>query len=138
MDKKVATVFCDQFIGLLNQLISLFPNEQDFITFKTGIEMFKKQEPQIIIQQFIIYVCPHKEIIKKRDESFFLKDNLIKDTVSKVGDQEDFIMGKFFKIRELWTDKISTQNKEQIWKYFDVLIKLTDKYIQTYSQNKKA
>lgn len=66
------------------------------------------------------FLLPHYDLIKKRDEKYFLNGNdifgkLTKDNISQ--------------FKKLWTSKdLDNDTKDTIWKWFDNIVELTKKY----------
>ena len=106
-------------IQFIDELIELFPKESDLIIMRV---FFGDQIPvNKIADSFIDHVLPHKEMISSRNENFFL-------------DEENNIFGmidtgKVVHFKRLWTSKnIDSDDKNAIWAYFDIFIKLIEAY----------
>ena len=71
-----------------------------------------------LIEHYINYVLPTKPLLKKRNTSFFLKNNNIYPNAT----EQDI---NFFK--SLWTKKLLSKKEDGIiWDYFDSLIEIAE------------
>lgn len=116
------TAFNNVLLDFMDDCILVFPEEKDFNVFKKGIELLKKFNPKKIPLLFKEYVKFYKTEIKNRNEDFFLKNNY-KDIDIIKDDNEIFNI--INKIKEYWKT-LSEENKNKIWNYLDIMIKLTD------------
>jgi hypothetical protein len=104
----------------LNDIIKAIPDESDMIVLQVLIE---SAPPLEVANSFMEYAYPLRDKIKRRDESFFLSNDVF-GPVSK--NQIDHF-------RKLWKSGCLDDSKPQIWKWFDILIVACDKY----SENSK-
>lgn len=103
----------------LNELVEQFPDEEDLLIMR--IFLIDQIEIDLLISQFVKYILPHKEKIQKRDESFFINSEAIFGTLNS---------GKVLHFKKLWiSSKLDKDDKNIIWKWFDVFINLIDKYL---------
>jgi hypothetical protein len=115
---KILTNFHNNYIQFFNEMIDLFPNDSDLITIRTLLKTQISSTDVMTI--FINRILPIKKMVVDRDDSFFLeKCNLF--------DELDPTKVNHFK--KIWQSNISNEDKDIIWKYFDVLIILTEKYL---------
>ena len=82
---------------------------------------FTKMHAGRVTQHIIDHVLPHKLIIKKRNLHFFIENRKIfsglpEDRIDYYGE----ILGG--------GKVVDKENMEYIWEYFDIMIKLTEKY----------
>ena len=72
----------------------------------------------LIVQLFIEYVNKYEQKILDKDETFFLKNeyNELEKTEN--------ILNSMNKLKNYW-GTLSDQNKEKVWKYFEILLKLS-------------
>ena len=83
---------------------------------------FKRIPDNILIEKITQNVLPHEKKIRERDEFFFIKNEHIfaglpKDRIRHFG--------------ELWeipNPKLTDENKNIIWNYFDTIIAITNAY----------
>ena len=78
--------------------------------------------PTQVLQSFISHAFPYKKHIIERNESFFLGDGC--------SIKQDY-MSESIKLTELWKTRLSDSNKEVVWKYFQVMIVIAEKYINS-------
>lgn len=119
---KILELFKNNYIQFFDELIDLFPQERDIII----IRLIMNDQISVIdvMSIFIEYLLPHKDMVKNRDDRFFIE---------KFGDFEDQIFNNHANLfKRLWNSPIlDSENKKVFWQYFDVLIKLSEKYIDS-------
>ena len=117
------SIIINQITNLINELTSTYPNDKEMMIFKEKYNMLKSINSQLIIDYFIQYIYPYKELIKDENENFFLEG----------GGQEELNDKNGLRLRdnlkELWTNQMKDENKKVVWKYFKTFILLIDKYI---------
>ena len=113
--------FEDSIVNFLDALVEQFPNEEDFHLMKIIIST--KQIPvTIIVEKFIEIIYPNKQMIKNRDEKFFLNNESIFSGVS---------VNKVNHFKKLWmSEYFYDSDKESLWNWFDLFISLCDSYIK--------
>ena len=120
---SVKQVFLQQLDNFINELCTIFPNSKDILVFREKYFMVKSANSKLVIEYFIQYIYPFKQIILKEDENFFLDG----------GGQDEIKDNSGLKFRDniktLWISEMSNENKEIIWKYFKIFIILCEKYI---------
>ena len=124
MSKTLLTAFTTQLTNFLDELVELCPEEKDFQVFRNAISLLKRTNPRKIIELFDKYTSVYRKAILEKDEQFILNDNY--DTIiGDINTSSENIWGTVTKLRKYW-DNLSDNNKETIWKYFHVLINLSD------------
>ena len=120
---SVKQTFLQQTDNFINELCTLFSNNNDILIFREKYNFAKSANSKIIIEYFIQYILPLKQKIINKDETFFLDG----------GGQEELRDNSGLKFRDnikkLWINEMSDENKEIIWKYFKIFIILCEKYI---------
>lgn len=106
----------------LAELINLLPEQKDISIFKGHISIVEMMNETKIIKSFIEHVYPYKKGILEKDEDFFLDQGNFK--------HENDYLSESIHLKELWKNNLSKENKEIVWKYFQVLIILSEKYIK--------
>jgi len=76
---------------------------------------------KLLLESFIQYVYPFKDQIMNKDEDFFLQGD-------NVGVDQDY-MSHAIHLKDLWQTKLRPENKEVVWKYFQVMIVLAEKAV---------
>lgn len=126
---------CDSDINRFNKQVSSFleslhkilPDNKEIYIFKTQVDTMSMINKKFLLENFILYVYPYKDQIMKKDEKFFLNDDL--------NVEEDQIEHAIH-LKSLWKEKLTDKNKEVVWKFFQVLILLAER-IKNNKNNKK-
>ena len=119
---SLLTAFTNQLSNLMNELHELYPNDRDIETKKTAMEFIKKTNPRLLANGFKKYVYPYKKKIMEKDEEFFMNNNYDKEVDTSRPDIVKIIMN----LKKYW-DEIGEKNRNTIWLYFQVMIKLVEK-----------
>ena len=120
--KSYVNAFNNVVIQFLNDLIKTFPEETEFKKFKTAFIILKNTNSKKCVELFKFYVKDYKIEITSRDEVFFIT----KDTRNLSNVDDNFVINLLDKLKVYWKTLTST-NKEQIWKYMNTLLVLSDK-----------
>jgi hypothetical protein len=119
---QIRTVFIQQLDSFVEEISTLYPDEKEIMLFAEKYKMVKGANNKFIIESFVTYVLPFRNQILSKDEDFFLngggQDAIQDDYSTKLRDI----------IKNVWVHKMSDVNKEVIWKYFTVFVKLSEKY----------
>ena len=118
MDVQILTKFHKSLVGFFDELIEMFPDEQEFILLRI---LIKDQIPSTQIMSYFEYAVNSSIImtsIEKRDDKFFLENLLF----SKINKSDVF--------KKLWMEKLAEDDKKVIWKWIDSFVYLGDKYIK--------
>lgn len=129
-DKKnksmIMKSFNTHFFDFLQDIINIFPENQDIQYAKTSFESFKQMNPSIIIKVWFSYVyTPYVKIIDDGDISFFFDKNYENDLSILSKSKE--IMGMIDKLREP-VRRMSDLSKTHSMKYIQNLSKLSTLY----------
>jgi hypothetical protein len=123
---KILGVFKENYILFIDDLLSIFPDDKDLNILKV---LFVNQiSTENIAQQFSMKVLPFENMIKNRDEKYFLEDDKIyREVKTEAVD----------KFKNIWkTGNIDKENKEMIWRWLDQFVILINKYIRIlYKEN---
>jgi hypothetical protein len=108
-------------VTFLDELIESFPKEADFVIFRIFL---KDKIPIVEIMNYIIFnLCPHEEMVKNRDEKFFLERNVL---FGKLGNEGSEKVNHF---KNMWSSKnLDKEEKETIWNWFHSFLKTANKY----------
>lgn len=119
MDSKLNT-FKQLFQELLKDLACIKPGDPSLTLVMAAVDYCA---PGILQEQFRDCVGPYKERILSKDEAFFL------EAQDLAGEETDsFTLSEINRIKGIWKDKnTSEEDKECIWKYLILLVKLSDK-----------
>lgn len=118
MTEIIVSQFKKQILGLIDDLQEIFPKESDLLLIRLYLD---NAIPEIeLIEGFEKWVYPWKDKILAKNDIFF-KDN-------------DHAFGplpknKVEKIKNMWfSNTFDKDDKEVLWAYFQVYIKLIEKY----------
>ncbi len=120
---KFLTIFRNNVVTFLDELIEQFPEETDLLY----IRVFFKDQANIeeVMGHFIVNLLPKKDKIKDRNDAFFLNDN---DLLS------NFNGDKVNHFKKMWLcDRLDKDEKETVWKWWDIFVMLAEKYKQKYT-----
>lgn len=119
---KLLVALRDQLVAFLDDLISLFPHEPDFVIFRIFI---KDRLPIEDVMRYIIKnLVPLKPLIEAKDEKFFLDDRNI--LFEKFSQSESTKVNHF---RKMWlSEEVSAEEKQSIWKWFTLLVTIAERY----------
>lgn len=110
------------FIQFLDGLIGRYPTVGVFIALRVLIN--DELPPQKIMDRYINEFYPHRELIKNRDDSFFLAPESL----------TSFDKDRLLEIRRVWvTLKMTDKEKESVFVYFDFFNSCVKKY-QDYTK----
>lgn len=131
MDSKKIQImheFRHQLVSFLDELIEQFPRETDFVIIRIFI---KDQIPvEDVIGRFIRDLLPLKQIIKDREESFFI-ENTVLYSGGNISNQ------KIDHFKELWkSDQLDASDRNVIWSWMDLFIALAEKYYTHFGKVK--
>jgi len=118
----------------INKLSDLYPEDQDFIQFKTLVLLLKKANPRKILQLFNKHCLQYRDYIVNKDSNFILTHDFIKDKKQSDNDErnnekDEYILNLMIKLRDYWAH-IDKDTIDNIWKYLNLFILLSDKLKQ--------
>jgi hypothetical protein len=116
MSKKIfMDAFFTQFHEFMLQLMTVFPEDPDFIVYDTGVSLLKNINPGVVIFEFNKHVLPYEDILRSKNSDFFLKHTF--DSLEPDNTMEQVIN----KLKGYWVS-LSEANKESIWRYIILLM----------------
>lgn len=117
-------LFNDKAEEFCKDLVTTFPEVAEFKKLKSGLLLLKNVDEKKPRDFFNSYVGANfKQQILSKDESFFI--NEVQNHVQGGIDNSQW-QNVISLIHDLWAT-LSDENKENIWKYFQVLIAINDK-----------
>jgi len=124
VEVSILKQFKEHLISFFDELISQFPEEPDLIILRI---FFNDQVPiKTVIENFIYKLITLRDIISKRDETFFLEQNGIFDSLNK---------DKVNHFKKLWrSGRLDNDDKLIMWKWIDSFVILADKYQKAIEQ----
>ena len=118
------TAFNNTIQQLIDDLINYFPEDNDYKLFESSFKMLRQANPRKVLELFKTHILKHKNYILDENESFLLEYNYLQ---SGTGIQDmNYAESLMLRIKDNWR-LIDEKNKEAIWKYFKVLIVLSEK-----------
>lgn len=112
----------------IDDIISIFPENNDLRDVRIAFEFFKKANPTSIIKSWEFFVYqPYKDVIESGDLSFFC-DKDYKADLSYMNNSDD-IMRAIDRIRGP-VKQMNSKNKETAMKYVKNLCTLSNLYIK--------
>ena len=115
---ELLAVFKENLIKFLDAIIEQFPKEGDFILLRI---ILSEQVPiNDAMKIFTQRILPHVEMIKNRDERFFLESTDLFEGLTKE---------KVAYFKNIWTsNSLTAEDREQLWKWFRLFANLALKY----------
>lgn len=122
------TNLIEEFIDKLSQL---YPEDQDFVHFKTFLLLLKKTNPRKILDMFNKHCLQYKEHIIAKNEEFILLTDFVKDKTNNSSENKDtsndeHLFNVMIKLRHYWKS-MDKETIENIWKYLNIFILLSSK-----------
>lgn len=123
---EILKQFKNALINFLDELISQFQAEGDLVIFR----IFLKDRVPIVnvVNYFVLNILPIKQMIKDRNEDFFLNKFKLFEEIGNTG--------KVNRFKKLWrSSSLDEDDKGIIWEWFDSFIYLSEKYQKCKSIN---
>ena len=118
MSKKIyLDAFFNQYEDFLTQLKTVFPEDPDWKLYLSGLAIFRRTNPTMIVQKTWEFVSRFEEMIQKRDETFFMERDY-----SDVSEGEP-IEQTVQKLKTMWST-LSFENKQIVWEFVGNITKL--------------
>tara|TARA_B100000780_G_scaffold150581_3_gene105195 strand:+ start:3392 stop:3805 length:414 start_codon:yes stop_codon:yes gene_type:complete len=129
---SILTQFNTQLSDLISELIYLYPENKRFAVFNQKLDILRSVNPKLIIEKYIEFIYPFKAEILSEDDAYFTsKTNVdnIKDIYKSdnIKNQNYVPIESALNLKDIWVD-MNDETKSAIWKYFKVLILLSEKW----------
>lgn len=126
--KRLCGIFNSKLIEFLNDLIKIFPGDTEFKMYKNAVNLIKMADVKKPLELYNIFVTDeYKQNIQDKNEDFFLqhdyKEILNNELIQKETDVNNKIVNK---LKGYWND-LTDENKEFIWSYFTLFLKISEK-----------
>lgn len=121
------SAFNTQLTNLSNNLSESYPNDPDLQFSSTTINFLKSTNPRKLQEIFNKYIYIYKDEIMNQNENFLLNNDFINNTVNS--DNVDYAKSIMNNLKKYWND-MDNESKDNIWKYFKVLVILNTKCIE--------
>jgi len=126
---QIRTLFIQQLDNFVDEISTLYPDEREILLFAEKYKLVRGANSTFVIESFITYVLPLRDQIMNKDENFFLngggQDSIKDEYSSKL---RDIIKG-------VWVNRMTDANREVVWKYFTLFVKLSEKYALELMRN---
>jgi hypothetical protein len=115
--------FNKTFKEFTNDLVQSFPNDPDFKMYKIAVSAAMIMNENLVIGVFKEKVIDlYSDKILAKDDAFFM-DNSYNELQGEFSEASAIIQ----KLKGYWSG-MSTEDREVVWRYFVVLVKLGQKY----------
>ena len=124
-------IFNKKLQELLSDLIVVFPDDKDFKLFKNSVRLITLADVKKPLQMFKLSLTDeYKKNIEERNTDFFLdndySDVLNNDIIKQTMNDDDVNKKLINKLKGYWKD-LNDNNRDTIWSYFNILLKLSNK-----------
>jgi hypothetical protein len=120
---KIFNDILDQFFDFLEKS---FPDSRsDLILTRNTIEFLRKNNPRLVVEEFMNYIKPYEKQIFKCDEDFFLNfEPIIPESLRN---KENMLLGS--RLKSIWLSLRPNDDikKASVFYYFQKLIRSGDK-----------
>jgi|688.fasta_scaffold224824_2 hypothetical protein len=130
-EKSAKIMFLEQSENFILYLLKEIPNDNNIKIFNEKFWIAKKANSGKIINAFVKFVLPHKEKIFNKNDEYFLNG----------GGQESLKEEKYkdfyqysVNLKNSW-NTLNEEQKDIIWKYFKILIILSEKHVKYLIEN---
>ena len=117
--KILVDAFFNTYEDFMQQMIAVYPDDRDFPLYVSGLAMFRRVNPAIVVGKTWKWVSKFEEKIKTRDESFFLEYDYSTDT-----EGEEPLEQTLEKLRGMWKG-LSEHNRKIVWDYVNIIMELS-------------
>ena len=120
MASKISVLceFKNNLVNFFDELIEQFPDEGDLVV----IRIFLNDQVPIaeVMNTVIAKILPHKEMVKNRDDDFFMNYGGLFEKLSK---------DKVNHFKVLWrSNRLDKDDRIAIWRWYDLFVSLAEKY----------
>ena len=115
---QVLIDFKTSLVNFLDELIEQFPEEGDLVVAR--IFLNDQVPTEQIMNVVICKILPLKDLVKKKDENFFINNNILFEQLNK---------DKVNRFKILWrSDRLDNEDRLVIWRWYELFISLAEKY----------
>jgi hypothetical protein len=123
---SILSAFNQQLLNLSVNLSELFPDDPDIEFTKNSISLIKRTNPRKLQEIFKYYVSRYKTQILNKEAEFFLERDIINQDLNLDNSQVDYAHNIMINLKKNWS-AMDSESKENVWKYLQVLVVLSDK-----------
>ena len=122
--EELTRLFKDRLEAFLNVLIDQFPTEKDLVMLQL-IVRGNVIDSDLALKNFTTIILPHKDMVLKKDEEFFLSKcgSLLSGSLVKVkADTVDHF-------KRIWlSDTLNDEDRESLWRWFKLFLNIAIEY----------
>jgi hypothetical protein len=119
MSKKILIdAFFNQYEDFLNQIKEVFPDDPDWKLYLSGLAIFRRTNPLIVVKKTWKWVSKFEDTIYARDETFFLTMDY-----SEYTEGEEPLEQTIEKLRNMWS-VLDAHNRRVVWDFINNITKL--------------
>lgn len=122
---EIANNFKLNVLKLIDYLSEILNSDSDILAARLVVKFIPDTTA---IENFAEHSKDHRQEIETCNEAYFLNDDGGQHSL-----YNDFSETKVIKFKNFWS-KLTDQQRDCIWKYFKYFLRLSDKYMQTISQ----
>jgi hypothetical protein len=125
MSKKIyIDAFFNQYEHFLHQIKDVFPEDPDWKLYLSGLAIFRRTNPLIVVKKTWKYVSRFEEVIRNRDEAFFMEYDY-----GSITEGEEPLEQTIEKLKKMWTS-LTPHNRRIVWEFINNLTTLAKMCIQ--------
>ncbi len=121
---ELIRLFKDRLEAFLNVLIDQFPKEKDLVMLQLVVRG-NMIDSEKALYNFTTIILPHKDMVLRKDEEFFLSKcgSLLSGSLVKVkADRVDHF-------KRIWlSDTLNDDDRENLWKWFKLFLNIAIEY----------
>ena len=119
-------IFNTQLLSFAESLCTRFPANKSLKLAYTGIDTLKQCNPAKTLDLFVSFCYKYKNIIMEKNEELLMNTNFVQDDLQTNDADSMNIMNN---LKGCWSE-LESDEKENIWKYMQVLFRLCDKAVE--------
>ena len=123
----LCNLFNDKILELMSSLIAAFPNIEDFKLIRKGtilVATLDEKSPYKIFRDYVS--VKYKEQIINKDDTYFLNTVNYDIHIQEDFQNKDYWNNFIEQLKKIWVT-LDTENKDNIWKYFQIMLALCNK-----------
>jgi hypothetical protein len=113
--------FFDQYEDFLQQMQQVFPSDPDWPLYIAGLNIFRRTNPLMVVQKTWKHISKFEDIIKTRDEKFFVDRDF-----SDITEGEEPLERTITKLKGMWA-ALGAHNRNIVWDYVNNITYLARK-----------
>lgn len=118
-DINILRHYKNTLIEFMDELIDMFPTEEDLVI----LRFFLNDQVPIedVVKHTYTHLVPLKPLIQDRNDKFFLDNQVLYQDINNSNKVNHF--------KNMWTNpNITTEDREVMWRWFELLVALAEKY----------